>query len=106
LPQLFRERKKLVKNFASDEVVIEPDPFMREEMEKAIRVMARDIEVIDLLKKYSPARARFSRDHCKKAAYGSWLRVIASVRFPSFSIGGLRRGLVRVRYNSTSRDIL
>jgi hypothetical protein len=53
LAKSLRERKKLVKNFASDEVVIEPDPFMREEMEKAIRAMARDIEVIDLLKKVS-----------------------------------------------------
>jgi hypothetical protein len=63
LAKSFRERKKLVENFVSDEVVIEPDPFMREKMEKAIRVMARDIEVIDLLKNFL-ARARFLSDNC------------------------------------------
>jgi hypothetical protein len=31
----------------------EPDPLMPEEMEKAIREMPRDAEVIDLLKKLS-----------------------------------------------------
>ena len=35
------------------EVVIDPDPLMPEEMEKAIREMPRDAEVIDLLKKFS-----------------------------------------------------
>jgi hypothetical protein len=47
------ERKTPVKNFARDAVVIEPDPFMWEEMEKAIREMAHAIEVIDLLRKLS-----------------------------------------------------
>ena len=37
---------------------------MPEEMEKAIREMPRDAEVIDLLKNF-PVRARFRRDNCK-----------------------------------------
>ena len=43
--EFHREYKKL-----TDE---EPDPLMPKEMEKAIREMPRDAEVIDLLKKLS-----------------------------------------------------
>lgn len=39
-----------------------------EEMEKAVREMPRDAEVIELLKKVS-AEARFVRDNCKGGAY-------------------------------------
>ncbi|HEX9788954.1 MAG TPA: hypothetical protein VGB09_13050, partial [Candidatus Binatia bacterium] len=38
----------------------DPDPLMPEEMEKAIKEMPRDAEVIELLKKFPP-RARFLR---------------------------------------------
>ena len=48
---------------------------MPEEMEKAIREMLRDAEVIDLLKNF-PVRAR-SGATTAKAAYGAWLRVTA-----------------------------
>lgn len=43
--QFHREYKKLTGE--------EPDPLMREEMEKAVREIPRDAEVIDLLKKFS-----------------------------------------------------
>jgi tripartite-type tricarboxylate transporter receptor subunit TctC len=44
-PEFHREYKKLTGE--------DPDPLMPEEMEKAIREMPRDAEVIDLLKKLS-----------------------------------------------------
>ena len=47
----------------------DPDPLMAEEMEKVIREMPRDAEVIDLLKQFL-TRAGFLRDACK-AAYGA-----------------------------------
>ena len=50
---------------------------MPDEMEKVIREMPRDAEVIELLKKF-PKRARFLRDNCKSC---TWLRIAASVRF-------------------------
>ena len=46
LAKYFRARETLVKNFASDEVVIEPDAFMREEMEKAIQEKPRDSLIV------------------------------------------------------------
>ncbi len=41
---------------------------MPEELEKAIREMPRDAEVIDLLKNFL-TRARFPRDNCKDRAW-------------------------------------
>ncbi len=42
------------------------------EMEKAVREMPRDAEVIDLLKRVSEGGPRFPRDDCE-AAYREWL---------------------------------
>jgi hypothetical protein len=54
--EFHREYKKLTGE--------DPDPLMPEEMEKAIKEMPRDAEVIDLLKNFL-TRARFPRDSCK-----------------------------------------
>ena len=46
----------------------DPDPLTSEEMERAIREMPRDAEVIELLKKFR-RRVRLLRDNCKGRAW-------------------------------------
>jgi hypothetical protein len=58
-PRPFATDKNLVKK-----CVIELDPLMPEEMEKAIREISRDAEVIDLLKKLSEEGLKL--EHCQK----------------------------------------